>query len=68
MATKPATPATPPEEAQAPVPVRNVVIFAGYRGPITDERYIPEGTYAETDPVVLGLAEYLVELGRARWE
>lgn len=40
-------------------------LLKGYRGRLTNEQFIPPGVYAEDDPALSGLANYLVVNGHA---
>ena len=45
----------------------HIRLLYGYRGKFTREQFIPAGEYRRDDPVLCGLAEYLVETGHAVW-
>lgn len=45
----------------------HIRLLDGYRGKFTREQFIPAGEYRRDDPVLCGLAEYLVETGHAVW-
>jgi hypothetical protein len=47
--------------------VTHIRLRYGYRGKYTQERFIPAGEYQRDNPVLCGLAEYLVENGHAVW-
>ena len=52
-------------EADGEAPIRRLRVVVGYRGRRTHEQYIAPGLYAETDPALHGLADFLLDSGRA---
>jgi hypothetical protein len=40
-------------------------VTTGYRGRLTNEQYIVPGVYTVDDPALFGLAQFLVDNGRA---
>lgn len=52
-------------EPDGDAPIRRIRVLIGYRGKRTHEQFIAPGIYAETDPALHGLADFLLESGRA---
>lgn len=46
-------------------PLLKIRVLFGYRGRLTQEQFIPAGVYPEDDPILCGLADYLVSNGHA---
>lgn len=61
LQTEPDTWAEPAGDA----PIRRIRVLIGYRGKRTHEQFIAPGDYAETDPALYGLVDFLLESGRA---
>lgn len=52
-------------EPDGDAPIRRIRVITGYRGKRSHEQFIAPGDYAEIDPILHGLADFLLDSGRA---